>query len=506
MADQQIRDLINRIDADLGEIESAQSLIEKAGRETERLQGLSSRLINSSDRHIKFIKEKFDEELVPKITELLQQLTGLNQQNKELFDQINGLDFVSLKNKIESVQTTLSTKIDEAISGLSEAQRAELESVKTYLFSKIDDSISSLSEAQRVELESVKTSLSSKIDDSILGLSEAQKADLESLKEKFTPLEQSVSSISTSLSTLKSKLSTNYTQTENQLRVVKESIDETNVKVDGISSVQKSELQTLNEKQDSSKKQIEWIVKELDVQKRFQRIWLSLLSVGVILILILQISTYFFPLSTFDRSGEKQSTSAQNTPVEPATPTIKSNPEEDMAPQPPVNESNAYTSIFSPEEAQDRVRKRPEYAMTYLKGQNFDRLTEKYFHPQHGVHFLPYGLSSDGVKLMPDEIRQIWNSEETKNWGETPDGSPLTLSMESYYDDFIYDHEYILTTPKFNDPNLAESTGMNLERLSELFPEGIFVQYPYQESSLILVFQEVENGYPSISGIIHVDQ
>lgn len=454
MADQQIRDLINRIDADLGEIESAQSLIEKAGRETERLQGLSSRLINSSDRHINFIKEKFDEELVPKITELLQQLTDLNQQNKELFDQINGLDFVSLKNKIESVETTLSTKIDEAISGLSENQ----------------------------------------------------KKDIKNLKEKFTPLEQSISSISTSLAALESTLKTNYTQTERQLRVVKKSIYETNVKADGISSVQKSELQTLNQKQDSSKKQIELIVKELDVQRRFQRIWLSLLSVGVILILILQISTYFFPLSTFDSSGEKQSTAAKKTPVEPATPITKPNPGKDTASQPTVNEGNAYTSILSPEDAQDKVRNRPEYAMTYLKGQNFDRLTEKYFHPQYGVHFLPYGLSSDGVKLMPDEIRQIWNSEETKNWGETPDGSPLTLSMESYYDDFIYDREYILTTPKFNDPNLGESTGINLERLSELFPEGVFVQYPHQESSLILVFQEVESGYPSISGIIHVEQ
>ncbi|MCR9100385.1 MAG: hypothetical protein NXI25_10570 [bacterium] len=480
MADQKIRDLINRIDADLGEIESAQSLIKKAGKETERIQSLSSKLINSSDRHIAHVKKQFDEELVPKLTKLLQQLTGLNKQNKELFDQINGLDFVSLKNKIETVQTTLSTKIEEAISGLSENQRTEIENIKTSLSSKIDDSISSLSEAQR--------------------------ADLEILKEKFTPFEQSVSSISTSLATLESKLRTNYTQTESQIRVVKKSIDETNVKVDGISSVQKRELHTLNQKQDSSNKQIELIVKELDVQKRFQRIWLSLLSVGVVLILILQISTFFFPLSTFDRFGEKQSTAAQKTPVEPSTPITKPNPGKDTASQPPSDQDNAPGIILSPEGAQDKLRKRPEYAMTYLERKNFDRLTEKYFHPQHGVHFLPYGLSSDGVKLMPDEIRQIWNSEETKNWGETPDGSPLTLRMESYYDNFIYDQEYILTSPKFNNPNLGESTGINIERLSELFPEGIFVQYPHEESSLVLVFQEVENGYPSISGIIHVEQ
>jgi hypothetical protein len=455
MADQKIGDLINRISEDLNDIEEAQTLIRKAGQETERIQEAASGLMSSSERHITQIKEQFDKKLVPRITEIIQQLSSLNSQNKNLFEQIKDLNFDFLKNEIKSAKNSLSTKIDEGLSGLSDQQRNRI--------SNLDSSISAL--------------------------------------------EKSISSVSQSLEAISIELRKSHSQTQNQLTRVDAEIEKTVKNVNEASHFNKYEFSILKQKQEDTTNQIESIIQEFNRHRNTQKLWLVLLSVGVVLILLLQISTYFFPptaLSSLDKNqsqNEQQSSTHQQKPEQ----IIADEPATEYEEPQLVNEVDAPINLLTPEEAQSKLGKRAEYAMTYLKEKKIDKLTSKYFHPEHGVRFLPFGLASDGTQLLPKEIKQKWDSKEIINWGKTLDGSPLILSMQSYYNDYIYSQDYQNLKPTYNELDFEASSGINLQKLSAEFVDGVFVEYHHEESALILVFQDVEDGYPCISGIIYVE-
>lgn len=142
--------------------------------------------------------------------------------------------------------------------------------------------------------------------------------------------------------------------------------------------------------------------------------------------------------------------------------------------------------------------------MTYLKNQNFDRLALKYFHPEKGVHFYPFSLSTEGRHFPPSEMNQLENLSGAITWGNKPDGEPLELSVPAYHRQFIYDEDYEAVTSAYNQLDFSGSQGLTLQQLESQFPGGIFVEFATDKSAVILVFEEQKEGFSCISGGGHL--
>src|SRR5690554_4169291 len=149
--------------------------------------------------------------------------------------------------------------------------------------------------------------------------------------------------------------------------------------------------------------------------------------------------------------------------------------------------------------------------LNLLKLKDLPRLAA-YAHPTDGVRFSPYGyvnIETD-VIIQATTLQNALKEEIIREWG-TYDGSgdPIKLSFAAYYEEFIYDHDYVNTAQvSYNQPIGSGNTTNNA---SEIYPDSFIAEYHYKGtaanefmdwSSLRIVFTE-HNKVWVIVGIIH---
>jgi hypothetical protein len=214
-----------------------------------------------------------------------------------------------------------------------------------------------------------------------------------------------------------------------------------------------------------------------------------------------------------DKGADNQF-SHNNTPEE-ASPQIASNEvtapdSEDTTPKgPAIEEDNTAPEEEAlimplPKDAERIISARAGYAVTYLRRQSFDRLANKYFHPDKGVRFYPYGLNAEGYAFKRSNIAEAVKDDTQFRWGDN-NGTPIEMSFQDYYEKYVYDLDYEKESlVNYNELYASGKSGLSFSQIEERFPGCIFADFYKQGKSLILVFEKAE-GRKSwyISAIIH---
>ena len=134
-------------------------------------------------------------------------------------------------------------------------------------------------------------------------------------------------------------------------------------------------------------------------------------------------------------------------------------------------------------------------------------------HPTLGVRFTPYGyinLTTDLV-FTSSAIPTLLADTTLYNWGAYDgSGDPITLTTSGYFDDFVYDEDYL--NPHIVGVNYIIGTGNSLINIATVYPTASFVEFHFTGfdpqyggldwSSLILAFENVAGDWKLI-GIIH---
>ncbi len=160
-----------------------------------------------------------------------------------------------------------------------------------------------------------------------------------------------------------------------------------------------------------------------------------------------------------------------------------------------------------PEDAKRIISARANYAVTYLQRKSFSRLALKYFHPEKGIHFYPFGLRAKGYSFTNQEMESVMDNQDEFHWGEI-EGNHTVLSFSNYYDKYIFDEDFTDGSQiNYNELYASGKSGLSFSQIEEKYPTCIFTEYNKSGKSLILVFEKPE-GRKSwyISAIIHNHQ
>jgi len=151
--------------------------------------------------------------------------------------------------------------------------------------------------------------------------------------------------------------------------------------------------------------------------------------------------------------------------------------------------------------------------MELIKNQDAAGLNLK-VSPTRGLGFSPYQYVDTNEHIVFDQNNQIPNmftDTTAYDWGEY-DGSGEDISGEfaSYYNEFVYDEEYI--NPHILGINTIVSSGNMINNIEDIYPNDEYVEFYFEGfdpqyagmdwSSLTLVFEEVNGTYYLIE-IVH---
>lgn len=136
-----------------------------------------------------------------------------------------------------------------------------------------------------------------------------------------------------------------------------------------------------------------------------------------------------------------------------------------------------------------------------------------FVHPSNGVRFTPYefiDLQNDKV-FTAAQVAALANDSQIYTWGSYDgSGDPIDLDFNDYYNQYIYDEDFI--SPHLIGNNVPIGKGNMINNISSEYPNGQFVEFhftgfdPQYEGidwrSLRLVFEDV-GGTWYLVGIVH---
>ena len=145
-----------------------------------------------------------------------------------------------------------------------------------------------------------------------------------------------------------------------------------------------------------------------------------------------------------------------------------------------------------------------------IKNKDIRELAE-YIHPKKGVMFSPYAdiYHEERIILTKKNIVKIYDSNEKLTWGiYDGTGEKIFLTFDEYYDEFIYNADFINSTPNYDS---IMGIGNSKENTNRYFSDASTVEYyiygtkKYSEldwKSLRLVYEEYKGKYYLVA-IIH---
>ncbi len=150
--------------------------------------------------------------------------------------------------------------------------------------------------------------------------------------------------------------------------------------------------------------------------------------------------------------------------------------------------------------------------LSALKTKDFNSLSS-FIHPSSGIRFSPYG-HIDTIRqqqFSAKELLTISQQRKILNWGDYDgSGEPITLTINTYFDKFVYDADFLNAEKKAVNKFLG--SGNSLNNLKEIYPKANFTEFYFSGfdpkysgmdwKTLRLVF-EIENNQPWLIAIIH---
>ncbi len=150
--------------------------------------------------------------------------------------------------------------------------------------------------------------------------------------------------------------------------------------------------------------------------------------------------------------------------------------------------------------------------MDLIEDENFSDLAV-YVHPNAGVRFSPYSyidIQNDQV-FQASQFQNLSGNPNLYLWGAYDgSGDPINLTFDDYYDEFIYDEDFI--NPHMYGNNYPIGSGNMINNFSTAYPNGQFIEFhftgfdPQYEGldwrSLSLAFEQQNNTWYLV-GIIH---
>lgn len=172
------------------------------------------------------------------------------------------------------------------------------------------------------------------------------------------------------------------------------------------------------------------------------------------------------------------------------------------------------SGLSFPNSAQDNfleLKKINKEVIKVLKEKDINTLS-KYAHPKKGILFAPYSdvanYRDEYLVLKKKELVKTYNKNKVLYWGSYDASTePINLTFSEYYDEFIYDGDFIDYEPNYDS---LMGTGLTLENTNVLFPDSTVIEYyiPGTEDheqgwkSLRLVYEVYKDEYYLVA-IIH---
>ncbi|WP_138755139.1 hypothetical protein [Paenibacillus sinopodophylli] len=149
--------------------------------------------------------------------------------------------------------------------------------------------------------------------------------------------------------------------------------------------------------------------------------------------------------------------------------------------------------------------------ISLLKGEDLQSLAA-YIHPNKGLLFSPYAhIDTASAKIFPAASLPALTDTTIYHFGEYDgSGEPIDLTFKQYYDQFVYDKDFLDAETVGSDEILG--TGSMKVNIKELFPESYMMDYHFSGfneqyegmdwASLILVLEEWDGAW-YVSAIVH---
>ena len=163
------------------------------------------------------------------------------------------------------------------------------------------------------------------------------------------------------------------------------------------------------------------------------------------------------------------------------------------------------------EETEELILEKSKEVLKLLENRNEEELAT-YVHDQKGVVFSPHVyIEEDAITFDKDKIKTFSKETKTYTWGhQDGSGEPIELTPSNYYQEYIFDGNYLKADEVNYDPN--EPRGNTKRNISELFPNSHTVEYYIkgtEENSnmdwkaLNLVFEKNAEGEWKLIAIVH---
>lgn len=104
----------------------------------------------------------------------------------------------------------------------------------------------------------------------------------------------------------------------------------------------------------------------------------------------------------------------------------------------------------------------------------------EFVHPDHGLRFTPYAMVNlaRDVVVAKGDVAKLASDSQTRRWGEYDGtGEPIHLTIDGYYDRFIYDRQFSQAT--VGGANQRVGQGNSLNNMPEVFGdrEVVFIEF-----------------------------
>ena len=150
--------------------------------------------------------------------------------------------------------------------------------------------------------------------------------------------------------------------------------------------------------------------------------------------------------------------------------------------------------------------------MDLIKNKDMQGLAT-YVHPNKGLRFTPYfyvDIQNDQV-FNTQQVEGLVQDTGQYTWGQFDGtGDPIEYNFNDYYDEFVYDEDYI--NPHMIGNNTGIGSGNIIDNVPTEYPDGEFVEFHFTGfdsqyegmdwRSLRLVFEEHAGAWHLV-GIVH---
>jgi hypothetical protein len=160
----------------------------------------------------------------------------------------------------------------------------------------------------------------------------------------------------------------------------------------------------------------------------------------------------------------------------------------------------------------DYILVRSNEIVTAIKNKNMGKLAT-YVDPDKGLRLSPYAYvdTEKHIQFTQEQIKNLNENTSVYTWGSYDgSGEPIKLTFEKYYNDFVYDKDYINAVTVAN--NYRAGNGNSLSNISQAYPGARFVEYHFPGvdsryagmdwKSIRLIFQMKSNIWYLV-GIVH---